>query len=212
MGQDPGLSRDAGAYIRALQWSVLPFLFYLVLRSYLAALERSGLGPGGQPRGHPGQCRRRHRAHLRTFRLPGLRPRGRGLRDAGLDDLHVPVPRRDHRPRAAPAALSPVRALLAAGLAALPGLVAHRRADRDDPRLRGHDLQRRRPAHGPHRPLRARGPQRHPPDRRALLHGAARDRAGRDRAGGTRLRRAATRRASPGRGGSLSRSGSASWR
>ncbi|MET0746495.1 MAG: MATE family efflux transporter [Microvirga sp.] len=42
MGQDPGLSRDAGAYIRTLQWSVLPFLFYLVLRSFLAALERPG--------------------------------------------------------------------------------------------------------------------------------------------------------------------------
>ncbi|MBM6593483.1 MATE family efflux transporter [Microvirga pudoricolor] len=42
VGQDPTLARDAGHYIRALQWSVLPFLIYLVLRSYLAALERPG--------------------------------------------------------------------------------------------------------------------------------------------------------------------------
>ncbi len=42
MGQEPGLAHNAGAYIRALQWSLLPFLFYLVLRSFLAALERPG--------------------------------------------------------------------------------------------------------------------------------------------------------------------------
>ncbi|MDQ4136232.1 MAG: MATE family efflux transporter, partial [Pseudomonadota bacterium] len=36
IGQEPGLAAAAGAYIRALMWSVLPFLFYLVLRSYLA--------------------------------------------------------------------------------------------------------------------------------------------------------------------------------
>jgi MATE family multidrug resistance protein len=42
IGQEPALARDAGAYIRALQWSLVPFLFYLVLRSFLAALERPG--------------------------------------------------------------------------------------------------------------------------------------------------------------------------
>ncbi len=40
MGQDPGLSASAGAYARALQWGVFPFLVYLVLRSFTAALER----------------------------------------------------------------------------------------------------------------------------------------------------------------------------
>jgi len=44
MGQDPDLSKAAGNYVRALQWSLLPFLFYLVLRSFLAALERPGWG------------------------------------------------------------------------------------------------------------------------------------------------------------------------
>jgi MATE family multidrug resistance protein len=44
LGQEPGLSREAGQYMRALQWSMLPFLGYLVLRSYLAALERPGWG------------------------------------------------------------------------------------------------------------------------------------------------------------------------
>ena len=44
MGQDPDLSKAAGNYVRALQWSLLPFLFYLVLRSFLATLERPGWG------------------------------------------------------------------------------------------------------------------------------------------------------------------------
>lgn len=42
MGQEPGLAHTAGQYMRALQWSLLPFLLYLVLRSFLAALERPG--------------------------------------------------------------------------------------------------------------------------------------------------------------------------
>ena len=42
IGQEPALAAAAGDYIRALQWSLLPFLFYLVLRSFLAALERPG--------------------------------------------------------------------------------------------------------------------------------------------------------------------------
>lgn len=42
MGQEPRLAHEAGQYMRALQWSLLPFLLYLVLRSFLAALERPG--------------------------------------------------------------------------------------------------------------------------------------------------------------------------
>lgn len=42
MGQEPALAKAAGDYMRALQWSLLPFLLYLVLRSFLAALERPG--------------------------------------------------------------------------------------------------------------------------------------------------------------------------
>jgi multidrug resistance protein, MATE family len=41
-GQDPTLAHGAGEYMRALQWSLLPFLLYLVLRSFLSALERPG--------------------------------------------------------------------------------------------------------------------------------------------------------------------------
>lgn len=40
MGQDADLAREAGRYVRALQWSVLPFFFYLVLRSFVSALQR----------------------------------------------------------------------------------------------------------------------------------------------------------------------------
>jgi MATE family multidrug resistance protein len=39
-GQEPQLAAAAGQYLRALQWSVLPFLAYLVLRSFMSALER----------------------------------------------------------------------------------------------------------------------------------------------------------------------------
>jgi MATE family multidrug resistance protein len=42
IGQEPRLAHNAGEYIRVLQWSLLPFLFFLVLRSFLAALERPG--------------------------------------------------------------------------------------------------------------------------------------------------------------------------
>ncbi len=40
MGQDAALSALAGTYVRALQWALLPFLAYLVLRSFVGALER----------------------------------------------------------------------------------------------------------------------------------------------------------------------------
>lgn len=40
MGQQPALSLQAGDYVRALQWSILPFFLYLVLRSFVSALER----------------------------------------------------------------------------------------------------------------------------------------------------------------------------
>ena len=42
MGQEPALARDAGAYLRALQWGLLPFYFYIVLRSFIMTLERPG--------------------------------------------------------------------------------------------------------------------------------------------------------------------------
>ena len=40
MGQEPDLAHEAGIYMRWLQWAVLPFYGYIVLRSFLAALER----------------------------------------------------------------------------------------------------------------------------------------------------------------------------
>ena len=40
LGQEPGLAADAATFVRALQWGLLPSLFYYVLRSFVAALER----------------------------------------------------------------------------------------------------------------------------------------------------------------------------
>lgn len=44
IGQEHGLAAEAGAYLRTLQWGLLPFLGFAVLRAFLAALERPGWG------------------------------------------------------------------------------------------------------------------------------------------------------------------------
>jgi len=40
IGQDPQLSADAATLVRSLQWALLPYMAYLVLRNFVAALER----------------------------------------------------------------------------------------------------------------------------------------------------------------------------
>jgi MATE family multidrug resistance protein len=40
MGQDPGLAALAGTYVRVLQWALLPGWGFLVLRSFVSAVER----------------------------------------------------------------------------------------------------------------------------------------------------------------------------
>ncbi|MFC5037011.1 MATE family efflux transporter [Tianweitania sediminis] len=42
MGLAPKLAGDAGSYVRAVMWATLPFHCYLVLRSFISALERPG--------------------------------------------------------------------------------------------------------------------------------------------------------------------------
>ncbi|MER8868091.1 MATE family efflux transporter [Mesorhizobium sp. M0751] len=42
MGQEPALAHQAGVYLRWLEWAVLPFFGYIVLRSFISALERPG--------------------------------------------------------------------------------------------------------------------------------------------------------------------------
>ena len=42
MGQEPRLAALAGSYVRTLKWAVLPFYGYIVLRSFISALERPG--------------------------------------------------------------------------------------------------------------------------------------------------------------------------
>ena len=42
MGQEPELAQKAGLYLHWLQWAVLPFYGYIVLRSFISALERPG--------------------------------------------------------------------------------------------------------------------------------------------------------------------------
>jgi MATE family multidrug resistance protein len=40
MRQEPALAKQAGLYLHGLQWAVLPFYGYIVLRSFISALER----------------------------------------------------------------------------------------------------------------------------------------------------------------------------
>lgn len=40
LGQDPELAHQAARFVRAIEWGFIPALFYLVLRSYVAALEQ----------------------------------------------------------------------------------------------------------------------------------------------------------------------------
>lgn len=42
LGQEPALAQAAGHFLRAMMWGLLPYLFYLVLRVFVAALERPG--------------------------------------------------------------------------------------------------------------------------------------------------------------------------
>jgi multidrug resistance protein, MATE family len=41
-GQDPELAKGAGLFIHGYQWSMLPFLLFQAMRSFVAALERPG--------------------------------------------------------------------------------------------------------------------------------------------------------------------------
>src|SRR5207237_1483789 len=40
MGEDREIASQAGVYVRWLQWAILPFYWYIVLRSFITALER----------------------------------------------------------------------------------------------------------------------------------------------------------------------------
>ena len=40
LGQEPRLVEMAASYLHTFQWSILPFLFYIVLRNFVSALER----------------------------------------------------------------------------------------------------------------------------------------------------------------------------
>ena len=40
LGQDPGLSHDAGIFLRGYMWTIFPFLLFQALRHFLSALER----------------------------------------------------------------------------------------------------------------------------------------------------------------------------
>ncbi len=42
LGQEPALAAGAGAYLRAMMWGLVPFSGFIVLRGFLAAMDRPG--------------------------------------------------------------------------------------------------------------------------------------------------------------------------
>ena len=171
-GQEPALAKVAAEYIRraAMEPAAVPALSGPALVPRGSGAAR--LGPGHRPAAPPGQFRRRLLPDVRQLRPAGPRARRRGLGTV------IRAPSCSSRSRLSSSAtraapLSPLRALLAGRLAALPHPLAHRRADRADDRLRGDGLQRRRPADGPDRRRRTGRACDRPADRVLQLHGSA---------------------------------------
>ena len=85
LGQDPHLSALAGSYLRTLQWGMLPFLGYLVLRSFSRRMERPRWALAAVHRRVRVQRLRELGADVRQSRLSGAGTAGVGPRDhAGL--------------------------------------------------------------------------------------------------------------------------------
>jgi MATE family multidrug resistance protein len=188
MGQDPALSRPPPPMCRRCNGGCC-----LSSSSRAARLHRGAAAPV-RGFGRRAVRRRLQRAgqlvpDVRALGFPALGLPGSGLATT-LSSLFMfvgmaVVVTRDRRFRR----FQPVRTLLAAGLAALPRLLAAGIADRHDARLRGCDLQRRGHADGLARPDIARSPRHRDPDRLADLHGADGHRPGRHSAGRPGLRR-----------------------
>ena len=144
MGQEPKLSEQAGIYVRHLQWAVLPFYGYIVLRSFISALERPGWALVIMAVAVAANAVRQLAADVRQVGLPadGHRRLGPGDQHRQRDDVRRHGRGGDDGTEVPP--LPSLRSLLAARLAALQGAALARRADLRHPRLRGHHLQRRR--------------------------------------------------------------------
>ena len=131
------LASAAAGYLHTFQWSVLPFLLYLVLRNFISALERplSAVWVGGLA-----VVLNAFLVWVLMFGRLGFPPLG--LPGAGiattLTTLFMFVrPRLPHFDRSAVSPLPSVREPVALRLAALPPRLEDRPADRDGPRLRG---------------------------------------------------------------------------
>jgi MATE family multidrug resistance protein len=73
-GQDPKLAAEAGSYLRALQWALLPNFTFVVLRLFMAALGRPGWGLAGRPRRPARERAPCLDADLRAARCASSRP------------------------------------------------------------------------------------------------------------------------------------------
>ena len=131
MGQEPELAALAGSYVRTLQWAVLPFYGYIVLRSFISALERPGWAlvvvfVGGRA----STCFANWCLMFGNLGFPALGLPGSGLATTISSTLMFVGLAAGRHARAAIPALPPVRPLLARRLAALPRAAGARPADR----------------------------------------------------------------------------------
>src|SRR5689334_5225957 len=79
LGQDPALAAGAEVFVRALMWAMLPTLWYLVLRSFVSALEQPAWSLAVGAAGVVFNALTNYGLIFGKFGLPAL-----GLRGAGI--------------------------------------------------------------------------------------------------------------------------------
>ena len=184
----PGPDPAAEPYVHAAMWGFVPALWFVVLRNFIAALERPRAGMVVMLLGVAFNALGDYALIFGAFGLPAMGLRGAGIATA-LTNLGLFLgPARFRAARPPLPALPHPRALLAPGLGAPARDLPPRPADRPDAGHGGRAVRGRRL---PDRADRA-GRARRAPDRAAMrerrLHGAARPRPGGDRAGRARGR------------------------
>ena len=194
--QDPELIAGAESYVRAAMWGFGPALWFVVLRNFIASLERPRAAMVITLIGVSFNAVAAYGLIFGRLGLPALGLCGRGDRRRADQCLAVRRSARLRPDRPAVPPLSRSRAPVAGRLGAFSGDLPDRPADRRDPRHGGRAVRQRRLPHGPDWHGRA----RRAPDRTAMrlgdLHGATWPGAGRDRARGSGRRRRPCARAS----------------
>ena len=130
LGQEPALARAAAGYVHTLQWAILPFLFYVVIRSLISAMERPLAAFWIGLAGVVVNALAGWALILGHFGFPRLGLAGAGIATTFSTTALFRRPGAVPRQRPALPPLPFLRSLLAAGLGPLSRGVASRPADR----------------------------------------------------------------------------------